>query len=242
MVPPIDRDDAQRALLRRLAVGLTNLGLVQNHGGHAEALSTMQEGLELAREIADWRLQVLNHLNIGVYFMTVTSPPEFARAESEFRRGYDLAINDDPLLAGRLMIERATVFYERGMTSPDPASARPLFEQAAGYLQLAAGLRDADSVLAHQRGLVHGRLGEFDQSRRWFEHAIELKEARGPAGAGADSRLHLALMLEQAGLLTEARSFAHSAKEAIAQARQPDPGLELQIEQADARLSLLDRN
>jgi len=64
-----------------------------------------------------------------------------------------------------------------------------------------------------------------------------LENAREP-GAGADARLHLALALEDAGLLDEALRYARSAEHALVQAAEPDPALQLDVEQTLARLSL----
>ena len=61
-------------------------------------------------------------------------------------------------------------------------------------------------------------------------HETELRP-----GAGASARVHLALALEEAGLLEEALSYARGAEQVLAQAADPDPTLQLRIDQALAR-------
>jgi tetratricopeptide (TPR) repeat protein len=237
-VPPERRTEADRALVRRLAVGLTNLGPAQSKMGNPAALDTMTEAIALARQLGDWRLAANNHLNLGVYWMTVPTPPEFDCADKEFTAGYNLAIQDDPPLAGKLMNERGTLHYERALASADPDVVRAELEKAADLLKLAAQLCEPDAVLSHQLGQVHRQLGHLDKARAWFEQAIALRETEPEPGAGADSRLQLALALEDAGLLDEALSFARSAEQVLLQAAEPDRALQLQLEQALARLSL----
>lgn len=250
-VPPDRRTDADRALVRHLAVGLTNLGPTQRELGDPAALDTMSEAAALAGEFGDWRLEALNRLNLGVHWMTVPVPPAFDRADTEFAAGYNLAIRDDPPLAGKLMTERGTVHYERALATADPDAARAELELAADLLELTAGLLEltADllelakgqrdhAVLFHQLGQVHRHLCHLEDARAWFEQAIALRETEVEPGAGADARLHLALALEDAGLLGEALSFAHSAEEVLLKAAEPDPTLQLELEETLARLSL----
>jgi hypothetical protein len=239
-VAPERRDGGQRDLVRRLAVGLTNLGPAQSDLGDAAALATMDEAVALARELGDWRLDALNRLNRGVHHMTVPRPPDFDRAGAEFAAGYSLAIQDDQPLAGKLMTERGTVHYERALASGDPAERAAHLQQAADLLEFAVGLRVPDAVLFHQLGQVHRHLGNLADARAWFEQAIELREQERVPGAGADARLHLAEALEEAGLIDEAISFARSAEELFAQA--PDATLELELDQTLARLALRARS
>lgn len=238
-VAPDRRSDDDRAVVRRLAVGLTNLGLAQRERRDQSALDTMTEAAGLARTLGDWRLEALNRLNLGVYWMTVPVPADFDRADAEFAAGYKLAIQDDPPLAGKLMTERGTVHYERALATADPDAARPKFERAAELLELAVDQRGPDAVLLHQLGQVHRYLGHLKDSRAWFEQAIALSDTAVEPGAGANTRLHLALAREDASLLDEALSFARSAEQVLAHAAEPDPALQLQIEQALARLTLL---
>jgi len=235
-VAPDRRSQEERAIVRRLAVGLTNLGPTQRERRDPAALDTMTEAAALARELGDWRLETNNRLNLGVYWMTVPVSPDFDRADEEFAAGYKLAIQDDAPLAGKLMTERGTVHYERGRATGDPDAARAEYERSAQLLELAVGLREPDAVLCHQLGQVHRHLGNFEDARAWFEQAIALREMEHEPGAGADARLHLALTLEAAGLLDEALHFARSAEEVLAQAFEPDAALQLQVEQALARL------
>jgi tetratricopeptide (TPR) repeat protein len=240
-VPQDQRTEDQHRLVRRLAVGLTNFGNAQSSDGDPAALDTMQEAAMLAHEIGDWRLEALNRLNLGVYWMTVARPPAFDNADAEFVAGYNLTVADDPGLAGKLMTERGTVFYERGIASGGSSASEAHFQQAAKHLQLAVGLREPDAVLFHQLGQVSRRLGEYDASRAWFEQAIELRETELTPGAGADARVHLAQSLEEGGLVTEALGFARSASAVLAHVDEPDPGLQFEVEQTLARLSLLAR-
>jgi len=233
-----DRTHEQRGLVRRVAVGLTNLGSAQRKAGQRDARNTLEEAAALAREIGDWRLEALNRLNLGVYWMVVSFPAEFARADAEFAIGYDLAIADDPPLAGDLMTERGTVFYERGMATTDRAVAETYFQQAATHLELAVGLREPNAVLCHQFGQVHRQLGNFDYARAWFEQGIELRENELTPGAGADARLHLAQTLDEANLVAEALSYALSAEAVLARVDEPDPTLQFEVEQTIARLAL----
>ena len=235
-VAPDRRTDGDRALVRRLAVGLTNRAQLELRD--PAGLDAMTEAVGLARTLGDWRLEALNRLNLGVYWMTVPVPPDFERADAEFAAGYKLAIQDDPPLAGKLMTERGTVHYERARATADPDAARAEFERAAQLFELAVGLREPDAVLSHQLGQVHRYLGHHDDARTWFEQAIELRDAEHEPGASADARLHLALTLQGAGLVDEALSFARSAEQVLAQAAEPDATLQLQIEQALARLVL----
>ena len=232
------RTSDQNKLVRRLAVGLTNLGPAQSEANDPDALETLTEAAALANELDDWRLEAQNRLNLGVYWMTVPSAPEFERADAEFAAGYKLSIAGDAPLAGELMTERGTVYYERGIRSEDPAAAQRHFEQAANHLQLAVGLREPDAVLFHQLGQVYRHLGDYESARAYFEQAIELREAERSPGAGADARLHLAHALEEAGLLAEALSYAHSAEAVMAGVDEPDPGFQLAVEQTVARLAL----
>jgi tetratricopeptide (TPR) repeat protein len=240
-VPPERRTDEDRSLVRRLAVGLTNLAPVQRELRDPRALDSMAEAVALARGLGDWRLEVQNRLNSGVYWMTVPAPPEFERADAEFRVGYDLAAENDPALAGMLMTERGTVHYERGLVTADLDAARDEFELAADLLELATSLRDPDPVLCHQLGQVHRQLGNLAESRAWFEETIALRESELEPGAGGDARLHLALALEDAGLLDEALRFARSAEQVLAQAHEPDAELQMELDQVLARLSLFTR-
>ena len=232
------RTSDQRGMVRRLAVGLTNLGLAQSNAKDSGALRTLTEAAALAHQLDDWRLEALNRLNLGVYWMTVPAPPDFDRADAEFASGYNLAVTDDPQLAGGLMTERGTVHYERGMSSTDLGVAQGHFRQAANHLQLAMGLREPDAVLFHQLGQVHRRLGEYDAARASFEQAIELREEERTPGAGADARLHLAQSLEEAGLLAEALGFARSAEAVLADVEEPDPDLQFEVERTVARLAV----
>jgi len=241
-VPPERRGDEERGLVRRLAVGLTNMGPTQSALRDPAALDTLNEAAELARELGDWRLEVQNRLSLGVHWMIVPVPPDFDRADAEFADGYNLAIEPDPQLAGMLMTERGTVHFERALVTADRDAARGELEAAADLLELAAGLREPDTVLCHQLGQVHRFLGNLEESRTWFEQGIGLLENAREPGAGADARLHLALALEDAGLLDEALRYARSAEHALAQAAEPDPALQLDVEQTLARLSLRARS
>ena len=232
------RSDDDNALVRRLAVGLTNLGLAQRDSRDQTAVDTMTQAAELARMLGDWRLEALNRLNLGVYWMTVPSPPNFDQADNEFDAGYKLAIQDDKALAGKLMTERGTVHYERAQMTSDPDVAQAEFERAAQLLELATNLREPDAVLFHQLGQVHRHLGNLKDSRAWFEQAISLRDMEFQPGAGADARLHLAFALEDSGLLDEAMNFARSAEEALEKMDDPDTALQMRIEQTLARLSL----
>lgn len=240
-VPPDRRSPEERDGIRRLAVGLTNLGPAQSDRGEPGALDTMDEAIQLARDLGDWRLEAQNLLNRGVHWMTVPAPPAFDRADEEFEAGYKLTIEPDPRFAGKFMTERGTVYYERAMATPDAGEQRKQLERAAQLLELAVGLREPDSVLFHQLGQVHRFLGNLEESRAWFEQTIAVRDAEREPGAGADARLHLALTLEQAGLLAEALRYALSAEEVLAEALEPDPALQLRIEEAVARLALLAR-
>lgn len=234
-----DRTDADQGVLRRLGVGLTNLGRAQLDAREPSAHETMTEAIGIARGLGDWRLEALNRLNLGVYWMTVPPTPDFDRAEDEFDAGYKLAIEDDPGLAGKLMTERGTLHYEKAMRAADPGVRRGHLDRAAELLELAVGLREPDAVLFHQLGQVHRFLGHLGDSRAWFEQAIALRDFEREPGGGADARLHLALTLEDAGLLDEALRFARSAEEVLARATDPDPSLQVSIEGAVARLALL---
>ena len=169
--------------------------------------------------------------------MTVPVQPEFDKADAEFAAGYKLAIQDDPLLARKLMTERGTVHYERALATADPAAKRAGLELAAERLELAAGIGAPNAKLCHQLGQVHRHLGHLRDCRSWFERAIALHETELRPGAGASARVHLALALEEAGLLEEALSYARGAEQVLAQAADPDPTLQLRIDQALARLS-----
>jgi tetratricopeptide (TPR) repeat protein len=235
---PTLRTDSERSVVRPLAVALTNLGMAQTAGRNADGVGSLDVARRLAHELGDWRLEASNRMNLGVHLMEVPSPPDVNGAEAEFQQGYDIAIAQDPQLAGRLMTERGTVFFERGMATHG-ADARAYFERAAERLELALRLMEPNAVLLHQLGQVHRRLGNFAASREWFELAIELRDTQDAPGASADTRLHLAESLEDAGLLGEALTFARSADTALADAHSPAADLQLEIERTIARLSVL---
>jgi tetratricopeptide (TPR) repeat protein len=240
-VAPEDWTDVERDAVRRVAVGLTNLGVAQKEVGDAGALASFEEAVRLAHALGDWRLEARNHMNVGVFHMVGIQGVDFEAADAAFAAGYELAAGEDAPLAGMLMTERGTVEYERGLAAHDADAARAHFERAAERLELATGLREPDAVLFHQLAQVYRHLGDVMSARAWFEQTIALREHELAPGAGADARLHLAYALEEAGLIDEALQYARSADQVLSRMREPPADLRLDTDEAIARLELSTR-
>ena len=180
------------------------------------------------------RLEALSRLNLGAW-TTVPSPVEFDRADEEFAAGYELSIQDDPPLAGMFMVSAAPS-TTRARTSERRfgGCSGPLRAGRGPALDLALGLREPDAVLLHQLGQVHRHLGHPADARAWFEETIALSDAdqipvrrRRAPPPRADPR---------GGLFDEALSFARSAEQVLAQARDVDQNVARDLAQTLARL------
>jgi len=237
---PSSWSDRDIGIVRRLATGLTNLGIAYARSHDPAAVACHTEAMRLAHAYGDRRLEALSHLDLGVFHMTVPEARDPTKADAHFKAGFDMTIGWDPQLAAKLLGERGTVHFERALeiAGDEPAGAREELERARGMFERVLEIRGPDAVAAHQLGQIFRQLGDVEESRAWFERAIAFRESDGQLAEAANTRLHLAHALAEAGLLGEAFGYAESALEQAAAAPEAEEWLHIEAERTAAEYAL----
>ena len=214
------RDTTQRNTIRTLAASLHELAEIQREQGSPTCAPTYREALDLANAIGDAAGQATCAFNLGHAYKDITELRNLDEAERWYRMSLDLRPPHDGLGRGRCVGQLGMVAYERfkeARTAKRPVEelARHIAEAARLYEQ-ALDMTPASAVA--ERGIIHNQLGviyrgagDINRALHHYRQSIRYHEQTGDIFDAGRTRENVAIVLLQAGRLTDARTYAEAA-------------------------------
>jgi tetratricopeptide (TPR) repeat protein len=219
-VTPDGRDATQRDAIHMLGTCLHELAQIQWEQGSPTCTATYREALNMASASGNTVGQAIYAFNLGHAYKDIADLRNLDEAERWYQKSLDLIPPDDRLGRGRCVAQLGMVAYERfkdARTAKRPVEelARHLTEAVRLYEQ-ALDMFPATSVA--ERGVTHNALGVIcrsagliDRALHHYQQTIRYQEQAGNIFRAGQTRLNVALALNAAGRLSEARAYAEAA-------------------------------
>jgi tetratricopeptide (TPR) repeat protein len=218
--PPEARTDAEKGVVRTLAVSLHELSDIQRERGSASCVEGYREALALAEQIQDRQLAATCSFNLGHAYEDLPEIRDFALAEDWYRRSLDLHPTGDRMGRAGCLGQLGNVACRRFLAAkaadrlPEECSAH--LSTVEEYYGKALGMFPADAArelatIHHQLGIIYGSARQIDPALRHYQKSIRYEEAMQNRFGAGQSRVAAALDLAKAGRFADARDWAQAA-------------------------------
>jgi tetratricopeptide (TPR) repeat protein len=170
--------------------------------------------------IGDKPAEAVTAFNLGHAYLTLPVLRDLAQAEHWYRRSLEMRDERDKKGQGGCWAHLGLVAYERFKEAHDAKKSEAEFlkhlNDAVKFYKQALGLLPLNAVddlaVAHnQLGLIFYETGNLDHALPHCREAIRYNELAGNLYGAAQDRYNVAIALEQAGRLADAREYAFAA-------------------------------
>jgi tetratricopeptide (TPR) repeat protein len=217
-MPPEALDDVQRNVIRMLAVSLESLGHILREQDKPECVTAYEEAISLYQHIGDRPAEAIAAFNLGHAYLILPALRDLAQAERWYKRALEL-FEHAPRQA-HCLGQLGNVAHERFKEAQ--AAKRPEEEllqhinDALRFYHQALDLLPPDAVddlaVTHNLlGNIYSNAGDLDRALPHYRESIRYREMQGNLYGAAQTRFNVALVLAEAGRLSDAREYAHAA-------------------------------
>jgi len=211
-------EDAMVAI-RNYVVSIGDLAGIQYKMGDVECIQSYEEAIEKSEMYGFWSMAAGYSMNLGNAYVFITEIRALHKAEHFFKRGLDLTPKSDVLGRSRCLANLGNVALERYLETL--RAGKPECEHLWGarkYYQLALDILPPNAVeelaLTHNRlGCVYEYSGMFNESLRHHQESIRYSDKLDDLYLAATRRRDVAILLRDAGQLSDALEYARSARE-----------------------------
>ncbi|HIJ73515.1 MAG TPA: CHAT domain-containing protein [Candidatus Hydrogenedentes bacterium] len=211
---------AERELIRTLAVSLERLGSIQREQGQSDCVGLYEKALSLYNQIRDQAGAAVCSFNLGHAYKDLETIRDLNLAETWYQRTMSMLKEGQGRSRAQCLGELGRVAFERfrqaataGKSKPEQnehlSDARRLSHQALDLFPENAveGLAVTHNAL----GNVYGQLGDLDRALDHFREAIRYREIQRDLLYAGRVRSNVALFLHDARRSSEAREYALAA-------------------------------
>jgi hypothetical protein len=211
----------ERNAIRTLAISIEELAHILREQGKSECIKYYEEALSLKEHIGNQPDAAVTAFNLGHAYLTLPDRRDLAQAERWYQRSLELHEERDRLGQSKCYNQLGAVGYEQFKEARSARQAEAVLRDhlntALSRYHQALDLLPANAVndlaVAHgQLGNIYNDAGDIDRALPHYRECIRYFEAAGDRYHAAGTRFNVAVALEQAGRLADARDYAEAAR------------------------------
>jgi len=218
--PAASLTSVQRNQIRNLAISLSDLGNILLLQGDPDCLPHFRETLTLLQRIGDRQVEAQTAGSIGNVYLHVPGQRDLDQAEYWFQRSLSLHPDSDQRGRARVLLTLGQVAQQHFEDAREAGQAESaLLEYLNAALrscQQSLDLTPADddeqrAMIEQVLGNIYAAAGETRQALRHYQQSIQHEEARGNIYGAGLTRYNIALLLANAGWVSDALLYARAA-------------------------------
>lgn len=210
----------QRHQIRELAVSLEEMSHTLGFQADPACLPYYQEALGLYERSGGRQEEANLATSLGNTYLRVPGLRDLDQAEHWYQHGLSLRTGTDQRGQAGSLGFLGSVAVARFDDARAAGEAEPVLSEhlndALRYYQQALGFTGASdhqfrAAIEYQLGNIYRRAGDTGQGLRHYQHCLHHDEARGDIAAAGETRYNIALLLAEAGRVSDALLYARAA-------------------------------
>jgi tetratricopeptide (TPR) repeat protein len=245
-VAPEKWDNDNRNRVRHLIASLSCQGDILRARMNGRCADPYEEGARLSRSLGWHREEATCVFNLGHAYKDIPALRDLDAAERCYHRVLEISAPNDSLTKAISLSQLGTIAITRfdDARAADQASAELLsyLKAATSYYRQALNLLPeraiSDHAIVHNSlGRVYRRLGDVKNALHHFQQAIRYHDATGNRYSAGQARENAAIVLGDAGRMSDARIYAEAA---LANFREFGDRAAAEIQKVEALLAAID--